>query len=160
MLTVNDRHVIQAELSAVFDCVWNAGLWPKITPHVMRVNIVESDDHTQKMLMTVLSNGAEHHVESLRKADPQRRVTYTQTRPPAFLKAHSGEWHFDAVAEGVRVDLVHHAVVDYDQALPALNVRSHAEADALISSMLKANGARTLLAIKDYLERQGDRSAE
>ena len=156
MLTVTDRHTIRAGLSAVFQCVWNAELWPKITPHVKRIEFLEATERAQKMRMTVLSNGTEHTVESLREADPDRRVTYSQTRPPAFLKAHDGEWHFRVVPEGVCVDLIHRAEVDYDKALPALNVSTAAEADRLISSTLRTNGARTLLAIKDYLERQTD----
>jgi hypothetical protein len=159
MLTVTDRHTIRAGLSAVFRCVWDAGLWPKITSHVKRVSFLESTDRSQKMLMTVVANGAEHTVESVREAEPDRHVRYTQTRPPAFLKTHDGEWHFSVVPEGVRVDLIHRAVVDYDKALAALNVGSAAEADRLISSTLKANGSRTLIAIKDYLERQGDDAA-
>lgn len=154
MLTVTDRHTIRAGLSDVFRCVWDAELWPKITPHVKRIELLEASDRSQKMRMTVLANGAEHTVESLREADPDRRVRYTQTRPPAFLKEHNGEWHFSLVPEGVRVDLVHRAVVDYEKALSALNVGSAAEADQLISSTLKANGARTLVAIKAYLEDQ------
>lgn len=156
MLTVTDRHTIRAALSDVFRCVWNAELWPKITSHVKRVEMVESNDSAQKMLMTVLSNGAEHTVESVREADPGRYVRYSQTKPPAFLKEHSGEWNFSIVAEGVCVDLVHRAVVDYDKALSALNVKTNAEADRLISSTLKSNGARTLIAIKDYLERRDE----
>lgn len=155
MLTVTDRHTIQADLSAVFGCVWNAELWPQITSHVKRIEMLECDDRTQKMLMTVLANGAEHTVETMREADPGRRVSYVQTRPPAFLKAHNGGWHFSVVPEGVCVDLVHHAVVDYDRALSALNVASAAEADRLITSTLKSNGSRTLIAIKQYLERRG-----
>jgi ribosome-associated toxin RatA of RatAB toxin-antitoxin module len=155
VLTVTDRHTIRAGLSAVFDCVWNADLWPKITPHVKRIEFLEASDRAQKMRMTVLSNGTEHTVESLREADPGRLVTYRQTKPPAFLTAHDGEWHFSVVPEGVQVDLVHRAVVDYDKALPALNVASADEADALIGTTLKNNGARTLIAIKDYLERRG-----
>jgi hypothetical protein len=159
MLTVTDRHTIRAGLSAVFDCVWNAALWPEITSHVKRIDFVERSDRSQKMLMTVLANGAEHTVESLREADPGRRVTYRQSRPPAFLKAHDGEWQFSVVPEGVRVDLIHRAVVDYDKALAALNVGTEAEADRLIGNTLRTNGSKTLIAIKNYLERQGDDGA-
>lgn len=159
MLTVTDRHTIRAGLSAVFDCVWNADLWPKITPHVKRIEFLEASDRAQTMRMTVLSNGTEHTVESRREADPGRLVTYSQTKPPAFLKAHDGEWHFSVVPEGVCVDLIHRAEVDYDKALDALNVATPEEADRVISSSLKANGARTLLAIKDHLESPADAGA-
>jgi len=158
MLTVTDQHTIRAGLAEVFRCVWDAGLWPKITPHVKRVQFVEEGERTQTMLMTVLANGVEHTVESVREADPDRRVRYRQTKPPAFLHAHEGEWHFSIVPEGVRVDLIHRAVVDYDKALAALEVQSPAEADQLISSTLKANGSRTLIAIKNFLE-QGSEAA-
>lgn len=156
MLTVTDRHTIRAGLADVFGCVWNAELWPVITSHVKHVRIVDATDRSQKMLMTVEANGAEHTVESLREADPERSVHYTQTKPPAFLKAHDGEWHFYEEPEGVRVELIHRAVVDYDKALAALNVSTAAEADHLISATLKANGSRTLIAIKNYLEGQSD----
>lgn len=156
MLTVRDQHTIRADLASVFECVWNAELWPRITTHVKRIEMLEAGERSQRFLMTVLANGTEHTVESVREALPDQRVVYRQTRPPAFLEKHDGEWSFHSVPEGVRVELVHRAAVDYEKALSALHVESPAEADRLISGTLKANGSRTLLAIKAYLEGPGE----
>lgn len=155
MLTVRDQHTIHADLTSVFACVWNAELWPRITPHVQRIEMLEAGERSQRFLMTVLANGTAHTVESVREAIPDQRVVYHQTRPPVFLTTHEGEWNFQPVADGVRIELIHRAAVDYDKALTALQVDSPAAADEVIRQTLKANGARTLLAIKEYLEASG-----
>lgn len=154
MLVVEDEHLIQADLARVFECCWDARLWPRITPHVTRAEVEPQDERHHRLHMTVVSDGRAHDVESLRTATPHAWIGYTQVRPPAFLRSHEGEWRFatDAGGAGVRVSLVHRANVAYDVAYAVLQVTSAAEADARIAAALKANGARTLLAIKAYLE--------
>jgi len=155
MLTVVDEVMVKADLERVFECIWDATCWPRLTTHVKRIEMLEEGDRRQRFRMTVESNGRDHTVESVREAEPGEWIRYHQTRPPAFLKEHLGEWRFVAVDGGVRVDLVHRAEIDYDKALAALPASSPEEADRVVSTALKVNGSKTLLAVKEHLERRG-----
>ena len=152
MITITDEVLVRADLLVVFDCIWDATCWPRLTTHVKRIEMLESEKCQQRFLMTIESNGKEHTVESFREAEPGRCIRYRQIRPPIFLKEHTGEWQFVPVADGVRVDLTHCAIIDYEKALPAFAASSPAEAEEVVSNALKVNGSKTLLAIKRHLE--------
>lgn len=151
-ISVSDEHDIAADIASVYDSIWNAQLWPRITSHVKKIEMLESSERHQRMLMTVEANGRLHTVESVREAVPGELVTYRQTRPPVFLSEHTGEWRFSATPGGVHLALVHRAVVDDEQAVASLDVATVDEAVELIARTLKANGARTVLAVKEHLE--------
>lgn len=152
MVTVRDEVRVRAPLREVFRCVWDATLWPELTDHVRRIEMLGGDDRSQQFRMTVESNGRLHTVESERKAEPGQWVSYRQTRPPVFLLEHSGDWRFAEEGGEVTVHLEHRAEVDYPKALEALGVSSAVEADERVSQALKVNGSKTLLAIKRHLE--------
>jgi hypothetical protein len=152
VLTVIDEETISADLPEVFACFWDATLWPAITPHVKRIEMLESGDRFQRFRMTVEANGQSHTVESERSADPFRRISYRQTTPPAFLREHTGEWSFHRRGNQVAVRLTHRAVMDEEKAIAALQVRDAKEASRRIAETLRANGARTIAAVKQHLE--------
>lgn len=152
MLTVTDEETIAAELPEVFACFWDATLWPAITPHVKRIEMVQADERSQRFRMTVESNGAAHTVETVRRCEPFLRITYRQLTPPPFLREHTGEWSFRAHGSAVLVRLTHQAVVDEEKAIAALQVRDAQEASRVIAQTLKSNGARTIAAVKEHLE--------
>jgi aromatase len=160
MPRVLDDLTIHADPAAVFACIWDPRLWPRITSHVKRVEVLEDGDRTQRFAMTVESNGRDHSVESIREAEPGRSVRYRQIQLPVFLLSHSGEWTLEPVAGGVRVHLVHDAEIDFERALPALGTSSREEAEAIVARSLKANGSRTLNAIKLYLEESATGAAQ
>jgi len=155
MTTVTDELMIQADPAQVFVCIWDPRLWPRITPHVKKVEILEDGERSQRFAMTVEADGRDHDVESVREAEPGRWVRYRQTRPPAFLRAHHGQWTLEPVTGGVRIHLVHEADIDYERAFSALGMSSREEAEDFVARTLKANGSRTLEAIKLYLEGTG-----
>lgn len=152
MITITDEVLVKADLQHVFDCIWDATCWPRLTTHVKRIEMLEDGDCRQRFLMTVESGGKDHTVESVREAEQGRWIRYRQIRPPIFLKEHTGEWRFVSVAQGVRVDLTHRAEIDYEKALPVLAASSPEEADQVVSNALKVNGSKTLLAVKSFLE--------
>lgn len=151
-VSVFDEYDIASDIDSVYSSIWNAQLWPRITSHVKKIEMLESTERHQRMLMTVEANGRLHTVESVREAVPGELVTYRQTRPPVFLSEHTGEWRFTVTTGGVHLALVHRAVVDDDQAVANLGVATVDEAVELIARTLKANGARTVLAVKQHLE--------
>lgn len=161
MLTVTDEVAIAAELPEVFACFWDATLWPAITSHVKRIEMIQSHERFQRFRMTVEANGRAHTVESIRCCEPFQRISYRQTTPPAFLREHMGEWAFRAEGSAVLVRLTHQAVVDDEKAIAALKVRDADEASRVVSETLKANGARTMAAVKNHLEtRPGTRAGQ
>src|SRR5262245_9809634 len=133
MLTITDEIFVKADLQRVFDCIWDATCWPRLTTHVKQIEMLEDGDRRQRFLMTVESNGKDHTVESVRETEPGRWIRYRQLRPPIFLKEHSGEWQFVPSASGVRVDLTHWAEIDYEKALPAFAASSPDEVDKVVS---------------------------
>lgn len=153
MLTVKDEAIIaEHDLERVFGCFWNAALWPQLTPHVKRIQMLEESSRRQRFLMTVESQGVEHTVESLREAEPPFQITYQQSRPPAFLQEHRGEWYFARADGGTQVTLVHRAVLDMARAQEVFGAPSPEEARERVASALRANGRKTLDAIQAHLE--------
>lgn len=151
-VTVSDEHTISADLDSVYDCFWNAECWPRITPHVRKIEMIEADTHHQRMLMTVEAHDRLYTVESMRETLPKHTITYRQTRPPVFLTEHTGEWHLDEIQSGVRVRLMHHAVIDVQRAMETLGLESEEEAVETVRRTLKTNGERTIVAVKHHLE--------
>jgi len=151
-VTVTDQHHIRAPLDAVYGCFWDATCWPEITPHVRRIEMLEADETHQRMLMTVEAKDRMYTVESVRDSVPGRSIRYRQTRPPAFLTEHDGEWLLEQTPSGILVRLRHHAAIDMDKALEALGVATAEEAVAEVRHTLKTNGERTILAVKRHLE--------
>lgn len=152
MITVTDDHVLPGSLDRVFECFWDVERWPVITPHVKRIEMRSRTPDHQEFSMTVESGGALHAVESVRDAITNRRITYRQTRPPAFLREHTGEWIFEPVAGGTRVTLIHRAVLDLPGAPALLGVASALEAAEKVARALKENGSRTIHAVREFLE--------
>lgn len=151
MVRVEDEIFIRAPRDLAFECFWDATLWPRITPHVKKIEMLENGAGRQRFRMTVESQGRLHTVESVRTAEGQRRITYDQTTPPVFLKRHSGEWLFDEVDDGVRIRLIHRAELDPEK-LEALDAATIADGEEAVARNLGANGMRTMQAVKAHLE--------
>jgi ribosome-associated toxin RatA of RatAB toxin-antitoxin module len=153
-MEITDEVFIESEAPRVFACCWDVELWPRITPHVKRIQMLQQKGCHQEFIMTVEVNGREHTVHSEREAVPEQRITYRQTRPPVFLKEHRGEWRLTREEGGIRVELTHQAILDEERAMQVLGARTPEEAREQVASSLKASGARTLGAIKHHLERR------
>jgi uncharacterized protein YndB with AHSA1/START domain len=151
MIVVKDEVVIRAALNDVFQCFWNPLVWTWITPHVKKIEMLEETACRQRFLMTVESNGQSHTVETNREAVPNASITYQQSRPPVFLRWHRGTWTFSSEPDGIRVSLVHEAEVNGSN-LAMLGAETLEQAEVTVTHSLRANGNRTLLAVKQYLE--------
>ena len=151
MIIVRDEVLIRAALDRVFQCFWNPFLWTQITPHVKKIEMLEETASWQRFLMTVESNGQCHTVETNREAVPNASITYQQSRPPVFLRWHRGTWTFSSEADGVRVSLVHEAEVDGSK-LAMLGAATLEEAEVTVAHNLRANGNRTISAVKEHLQ--------
>lgn len=153
MTTVTDSLFIAAPVEQVYEYCWNATWWPRITPHVRDIELVESSDTRQRMKMAVESDGKMYHTESVRESSPQQWIAYRQLTPPVFLEEHTGEWRFADVDGGTRVDLVHRFTARPELARQALGLGAHDDVEAGIGARLKRNGLMTLSAVKSVAER-------
>ena len=151
MIVVKDEVVIRAELDRVFQCFWNPFVWTRITPHVKKIEMLEETESRQRFLMTVESNGQCHTVETNREAVANTSITYQQSRPPVFLRWHRGRWTFSSEVDGIRVSLVHEAEVDGSK-LALLGATTLDQAEATVAQNLRANGSRTMAAVKGHLQ--------
>lgn len=151
MIVVQDEVLIRAPLETVFGCFWEPALWTRITPHVRRIEMLDASAQRQRFLMTIETRGETHTMETQREAIPPTRISYRQSRPPAFLLRHSGTWTFSEEEEGVRVRLVHEAEIDASK-LAMLHADTVEHAESMVARNLRANGNRTMVAVKEYLE--------
>lgn len=153
MTTVTDMMLISAPVDRVYECCWNAELWPKITPHVREIEMIDAQAHQQHMRMVVESEGKLYRVESTRTTVPGQHITYRQNTPPAFLSEHCGEWRFYSDANQTRIELTHQFVAK-DTARQTLGLDQSVDINDYIASRLKKNGLLTLSAIKRMLEQE------
>jgi uncharacterized membrane protein len=153
MTTVTDKMFISAPVDRVYECCWNAELWPKITPHVREIEIVDAQADQQHMRMVVESEGKLYRLESTRTTVPGQRIFYRQNTPPDFLAEHCGEWRFYSAAGHTRIELTHQFVAK-DTARQLLGLDPNVDVDAYIAIRLKKNGLLTLSAIKQMLEQE------
>jgi len=157
MTSVTDNIRIRAPLDQVYDCCWNAAIWPQITPHVRKIDLLNAGNHTQHIRMVVENEGKLYTVESIRHTVPGASITYQQTTPPIFLSEHSGEWRFSSSGEETSVQLTHIFETKKEVARQVLNLAEDADVDAYVGQRLKQNGLLTLSAVKRVLE-QTDKS--
>jgi uncharacterized membrane protein len=158
MLTVSDSITIDAPLELVFRTHWNPELWPRITPHVKRIEMLESGLRSQRFRMEVESNGRRYETESVRTAEPHSRIAYVQTRTPALFARHCGEWLFSVEGDQTRVALVHEVVLS-ERAPDILGSRPGPETESAVADALRRNGNMTMSALKRWIEALPNRGA-
>jgi hypothetical protein len=149
---VIDTVLIHGKLPEVFKCFWEAELWPQITPHVKRIEMLQNSATYQRFRMDVASEGKLHSVESERYAVPNESIRYQQVIPPTLFKKHGGEWHFAFKQGDVEVTLTHRAELNEQVVLEALKVNTLTEAEQRIGATLRKNGMTTIMAVKDLIE--------
>lgn len=159
MTTVTDCVSISAPIYRVYEYCWRAELWPKITPHVRKVELLEASADHQRMRMVVESHAKLYTVESERHTVPGESITYRQMRPPVFLSEHSGEWRFSSSDGQTRVELTHRFQANRELARQVLGLSETGNVDTLIGERLKTNGRLTLLAVKQVVEREHQSTA-
>ena len=151
MTSVTDTLTIAAPLEQVYAYCWNAEIWPTITSHVRNLRMVVATATEQHFSMVVESEGRLYPVESRRTSKPNEWIRYAQEKPPIFLSEHSGEWRFQSVDQKTLVELTHRFVAKKN-ARELLSLAADVNVETFIGDRLKANGVRTLCAIKNLLE--------
>lgn len=151
-LDVSDTESIRGSQEEVFECFWRPELWPKITPHVKRIEMISETASRQRFVMEVQAEGRNYVMETERVAVAPKSITYQQSKPPVFLRAHAGEWSFEQRGPVTQVSLVHKVDVDDEKAVAVLGVQSAEQAHEKIRTNLLRNGRTTIEAVKKAVE--------
>ncbi|CAL9640200.1 hypothetical protein SUDANB32_06311 [Streptomyces sp. enrichment culture] len=94
VLSFQDIVRVDAPAEPVYDFLYRAADWPRLIPHVARLDLTEDQPGVQVMTMdTLTADGAAHTTRSVRICFPHAgRIVYKQTATPALMEAHTGEW--------------------------------------------------------------------
>ncbi|TQK50330.1 aromatase [Streptomyces sp. SLBN-118] len=114
VLLFEDSVRVNGPAELVYDFLYRAGDWPKLAPHVRRVELTEQAPGVQVMTMDASgADGAMHTTESVRICFPHAgRIVFKQTAPPALMAAHTGEWSVEPDETGVTVTAQHQVVLN------------------------------------------------
>jgi ribosome-associated toxin RatA of RatAB toxin-antitoxin module len=158
VLTFDDSVVVAGPAAGVYDFVYRCADWPDRLPHVARLAVTEDEHGVQVMEMDTRSpEGDVHTTRSVRVCFPDERIVYKQTTTPKIMTAHTGQWLFRPVPEGVRAISRHTVVIDPDAVTDALGPDATVEdARAAVRHALGTNSLTTLNHAKEYVE-QGRR---
>jgi uncharacterized protein YndB with AHSA1/START domain len=159
-VTVTDDVVIHADLDTVYQFLWDARRWPELNAHVRSVEVREESAVRQRLRMHLESDGRSVVTESIRDAEPPRRIRYCQVQPPPFLREHTGVWECTDEEAGVRVSLTHAATLEQEVAPEYLGVQTVDQARARVAEILSRNGRRTIEGIKRLVEGLAVHSAQ
>ena len=139
----------------MYDFLYRVGDWPRLIPHVERLELTEETPGVQVMSMdTLTADGAVHTTESVRICFPHAgRIVYKQTTTPALMEAHTGEWNVVSDENGVTA-VAQHSVVLREEAVervlgPGADL---AGARRYVREALGRNSTATLHLARQYAE--------
>ncbi|MEU9443041.1 aromatase/cyclase [Streptomyces sp. NPDC048304] len=116
VLSFEDSVRVDGPAELVYDFLYRAGDWPRLIPHVARLDLTEETPGVQVMAMdTLTADGSVHTTESVRICFPHAgRIVYKQTTTPALMEAHTGEWSVLPDESGVTAIAQHSVVLRED----------------------------------------------
>jgi aromatase len=154
LLVFEDALQIDSTPGDVFAFINEAGRWRERLPHVAAVRLDEPLPGLQMLEMDTRTPGGDlHTTKSMRVCLPDERIVYKQTRLPALMALHTGEWRFEPNAHGVLATSRHTVALDA-AAVPAVlgpDTDMPAARD-FVRSALGANSRATLAAAKAMVE--------
>lgn len=154
ILELVDSETIHATREEVFHCFWRAELWPKLTSHVTRIEIVHEQDGWQRYSMEVDVEGKKYVMETQRIAVSPAAIAFHQPKPPAFMRAHTGVWNFEQNGQDTRVKVTHRVDLDEEKAMEMLSLGSVALARQKVTENLHKNGLAMITSVGEFLASQ------
>ncbi|WUS42750.1 aromatase/cyclase [Kitasatospora sp. NBC_01250] len=157
VFTFDDSVTIDGPAEEVYAFIARCDLWPERLPHVSRLALTEAAPGLQVISMdTRAPDGTVHTTESVRVCFKADRIVYKQTRVPALLTAHTGEWFFQPTAEGARATSRHTVAINPGAVTELLGEQaSTADARAYVRNALGSNSLATLRLAKAHVEGGG-----
>ncbi|GAA1550432.1 aromatase/cyclase [Streptomyces globosus] len=155
LLTFEDSVRIDGPADLVYAFLYDVADWPRLLPHVSRLDVREDEPGVQLMAMdTLTADGSVHTTESVRVCFPHAgRIVYKQTTTPALMAAHTGEWSVIPDETGVTA-VSQHSVLLREEAVervlgPGTTV---AQARQYVREALGRNSTATLALAKQHAE--------
>ncbi|MFD8821931.1 aromatase/cyclase [Streptomyces sp. NPDC059605] len=155
VLSFEDAVRVKGPAELVYDFLYRVGDWPELVPHVARLDLTEDAPGVQVMAMdTRTADGATHTTESVRICFPHAgRIVYKQTRTPALMEAHTGEWSVLPDESGVTVISQHNVVLREEAVERVLGEGADlAQARRYVREALGRNSTATLNLAKRHAE--------
>lgn len=153
--TFDDSVAIDGDAADAYAFIDDAGRWADRLPHVARVRLTEDTPGIQVLEMdTLTADGATHTTSSVRVCIAGERIVYKQSRTPALMAAHTGEWRFEPDGDDITVVTSRHTVELVPAAVEkVLGAGATIEdARAFVRAALGRNSGTTLLAAKSHAE--------
>lgn len=157
VVAFEDRILVNGSAERTYDFVYRADRWPERIPHVARLVLTEGTANLQVMEMdTRGADGSTHTTRSVRVCFPPTRIVYKQVQPPAIMSAHTGEWTFHQVSDGVVATSRHTAVIRPEAVASVLGPGATVDqARVAVRQALGANSLATLRRARDFAEQTG-----
>ncbi|WP_328505182.1 SRPBCC family protein [Streptomyces sp. NBC_00391] len=113
---------VQGPPEPVYGFLHRVADWPRLLPRVARLEVAEDTPGVQVMTMdTRTADGAAHTTQSVRVCFPDSgRIVYKQTRAPALMHSHTGQWSVVPDASGVTVTSRHTVLLREEAIGPVL----------------------------------------
>ncbi|GAA3726056.1 aromatase/cyclase [Streptomyces tremellae] len=153
VMSFEDAVTIDGSAQAAHDFIRRCDLWPERLPHVARLDLVEEEPGIQLMSMdTRAPDGTVHTTESVRVVLEDGRIVYKQTRVPALMTAHTGQWQLTAGVDGVRAASRHTVVLNPGTLADHVGLPTVDAARAAVRAALGGNSLATLRLAKSHAE--------
>jgi aromatase len=150
LLSFEDTAELPADPVHVYRFLHDAARWPRLVPHVRRLDLREDTPNVQVMSMeTQTPDGSVHTTESVRVCFPETLIVYKQTAVPALMRAHTGYWrisgHGTGTGTGTTAVAGHAVVLNPEAVAPVLGEQATiADAAAFVRRALGTNSTTTL----------------
>jgi aromatase len=146
VLSFEDSVHVSAPPGPVYAFLQQAAEWPRLLPHVARLDVREEGAVQVMTMDTRTADGASHTTESVRVCLPDSgRIVYKQTRTPALMEAHTGCWTVTANATGTTVTSQHSVILREENITAVLGEKADvAAARTYLRQALGRNSTATL----------------
>src|SRR5579863_4122484 len=152
ILERTDNGTIEASVADAFHCFWRAEMWPKLTNHVVKIDMLEEQDGYQRYAMHVAVEGKKYVMETQRISVAPRSISFQQPKPPVFMRSHSGVWSFEQGSTATKVSVAHRLDLDEQKAMETLEVGSVEAARKKVMGNLERNGMAMIDSVNAFLQ--------
>lgn len=155
VLSFEDSVLVDGPAELVYDFLYRVRDWPRLVPHVSRLDVTEDEPGIQVMSMdTLTADGASHTTESVRVCFPHAgRIVYKQTATPLLMAAHTGEWSVQEEGNSVRVTSHHSVLLRPETITQVLGADAGVpESRRYVREALGRNSTATLNLAKQYAQ--------
>jgi acyl carrier protein len=134
-----------------YKAIYEMERWSEKLPHVKRIQTLYNDGTFQEFLMDVASDMELIQVRSIRRCTKDG-ILFFQSRPPKFLKHHSGGWTFHEKSKGCEVRTWHQWNLELSKAREMFPPKEGLTTQDRVANTLRAHAELALKTWKAILE--------